>query len=104
MAGQSPLLSRIEVEGGVARGRDLIINASGSLPGNVNVTLDTKFSTFTWPQWGACGGLLSAPEHPECLAQANYAANQPFQLFVTAFYYLPAPEGWSFVAGDTDPF
>jgi hypothetical protein len=29
--------------------------------------------------------------------------NQPYQMFATAFYDLPAPDGWSFLAGDQLP-
>lgn len=30
--------------------------------------------------------------------------NQPYQEFVVKSYYLPLPEGWSFVNGDVNPF
>ena len=29
---------------------------------------------------------------------------QTFEVFQTEFYYAPAPEGWSFLAGDELPF
>ncbi|HJQ93251.1 MAG TPA: carboxypeptidase-like regulatory domain-containing protein [Candidatus Thermoplasmatota archaeon] len=104
MAGPSPLLSRLEVANGTVIPNELNLQPGGTTRDEVAVTADTKFSTFTWPQWGACDGLTGPTSDPACTTQANYAANQPFQLFVTAFYYLPAPEGWSFVAGDQNPF
>lgn len=32
------------------------------------------------------------------------ALEQDFQLFFSQFYYAPAPEGWSFINGDGNPF
>lgn len=55
--------------------------------GEVAVTADTRFSTFVWPDWG----------HGDP-TRADVAVNQPFEAFATAFYYLPAPPGYSFVA------
>jgi hypothetical protein len=104
MAGTSPLLSRIEVENGVALAHTPIVRAGGTTWNNQTVTAATKFSTFTWPQWGSCGGVSSIPDHPDCLSQANVATNQEFKLFVSSFYFLPAPEGWSLVKGDPNPF
>lgn len=63
------------------------------LGNDVALTADTRFSTFVWPNWGS-----GDPE------QLNVALNQPYQAFATAFYYLPAPVGWSFLAGDVAPF
>lgn len=54
--------------------------------GNVSVTAETRFSTFVWPDWG----------HGDP-TNADVAVNQRFQIFATAFYYLPAPDGWSFL-------
>lgn len=54
--------------------------------GNVSVTAETRFSTFVWPDWG----------HGDP-TNADVAFNQRFQVFATAFYYLPAPAGWSFL-------
>ena len=67
------------------------------------ITMDseTRFSTFVWPNWGCSN--FGAPS-PDCAQQLNFAFNQPYQVFATAFYYLPAPPGWSFLAGDADPF
>ncbi|HUR25392.1 MAG TPA: carboxypeptidase-like regulatory domain-containing protein [Candidatus Thermoplasmatota archaeon] len=64
-------------------------------------TQDTRFSTFIWPNWGCAN--FGVPSTPECAGQLNVAVNQPFTQFATAFYYLPAPDGWSFVAGDELP-
>lgn len=58
----------------------------------VNLTADTRFSTFVWPNWGH-----GDPQ------QLDVALNQPFTQFATAFYYLPAEPGWSFLAGDEVP-
>ncbi len=60
----------------------------------VNQTIDheTTFSTFTW-----AGGDFDVDTVAVTL-------EQDFELFVSVFYYLPAPEGWSFVAGDVNPF
>lgn len=58
----------------------------------LNLTTETKISTFTW----ACGKGGTVPY--------DIQVNQKFQEFVTMSYYLPLPEGWSFVAGDPDPF
>ncbi|HUR64041.1 MAG TPA: carboxypeptidase-like regulatory domain-containing protein [Candidatus Thermoplasmatota archaeon] len=74
MEGASPLLGRADNE---------------TLDGfELNAT--TKISVFTWasPRTTPVGVLL----------------NQEFQTFATAFYYLPAPKDWSFVAGSPDPF
>ncbi len=48
---------------------------------------DTIFSTFTW-----------ANDNPGVML------NQEFDMFISSFYYLAAPEEWSFVAGDQPPF
>lgn len=58
----------------------------------IELTEDTRFSTFVWPNWGH--------GNP---GQADVAVNQPFTQFATAFYYLPAPDGWSFLDGDDVP-
>ncbi|MHB1261659.1 MAG: carboxypeptidase-like regulatory domain-containing protein [Thermoplasmatota archaeon] len=58
----------------------------------IELTEDTRFSTFVWPNWG----------HGDP-SQADVAINQRFTQFATAFYYLPAPAGWSFLNGDEVP-
>ncbi|MEK6975375.1 MAG: carboxypeptidase-like regulatory domain-containing protein [Candidatus Thermoplasmatota archaeon] len=58
----------------------------------LNLTATTMISTFTW----ACGNGGTVPYDLEL--------NQQFQEFVTLSYYLPLPEGWSFVNNDPDPF
>lgn len=35
---------------------------------------------------------------------AGAALNQPFTHFATVFYYVPPPDGWSFVRGDPSPY
>lgn len=77
--GPSPLRVRADFE-------------NGEGPGIDNITAQTKFSTFTWPNWG---------QDPD---QANVALNQDFQLLVTTSYVLPLPEGWSYLDGGRDPF
>ncbi len=52
----------------------------------------TKISTFTW----ACGKGGTVPY--------DLQLNQKFQEFVTISYYLPLPEGWSFVNESPYPF
>ncbi|MEA3142798.1 MAG: Carboxypeptidase regulatory-like domain [Thermoplasmata archaeon] len=104
MAGASPLLSRIEVVQGVALSHAPIVRASGTTWNNETVTANTKFSTFTWPQWGGCGAISNIPNNPTCAGQANLATNQEFKLFISSFYFLPAPDGWSLVDGGTNPF
>jgi hypothetical protein len=133
MTGSSPLLSRIEVKDGIAIANKPIVKAGGTTWNNQTVTAGTKFSTFTWPAWDAGGPFATgvsdnatgpdfsasnptalkpdpngvagqANNHPEGMTQFNNAANQDFQLLVSSFYYLPAPEGWSFVKGSADPF
>jgi hypothetical protein len=94
--GASPLLSRIEADGAGT--------AYTSANKTVHFTASTRFSTFTWPDWDACGSGSGITGNPTCLTQFNYAANQEFSLFVSSFYYLPAPGGWSFVKGDAAPF
>ncbi len=53
-----------------------------------NITITDEWSTFSWASANATGVLL----------------NQEYEVFVAAFYYLPAPEGWSFVRGDPNPY
>jgi hypothetical protein len=58
---------------------------------SLNITPDqTLISVFTWS---------SAQTNP-----VGVVLNQPYQVFVTSFHHLPAPEGWSFVAGSPNPF
>lgn len=49
---------------------------------------NTTISIFTWASREFTGVVL----------------NQAYQIFVTNFYYLPAPEGWSLVNGDPNPY
>jgi hypothetical protein len=58
----------------------------------IELDANTRFSTFIWPNWG----------HGDP-SQVDVAVNQPFTQYATAFYYLPAPAGWSFLAGDEVP-
>jgi hypothetical protein len=104
MTGPSPLTSRIQVENGTAIANPSAIQAAETTYENQTITSATKLTTFTWPAWGDCGGISSAKDNPVCLAQFNNAAGQEFQLFVSAFYYLPAPADWSFLKGSADPF
>lgn len=34
----------------------------------------------------------------------GFALEQEFHVYLNQFYYAPAPEGWSVINGDTDPF
>jgi hypothetical protein len=81
--GPAPLYATVDFDGLSLRDRD------GSA---ANLTADTRFSTFVWPNWGS-----GDPQ------QLNVAFNQPFTVVATAFYHLPAPPGWSFLAGDPLP-
>jgi hypothetical protein len=54
----------------------------------MNLTTNTTISTFTWASPSTTGVTL----------------NQKFELFVSNFYYLAPPDGWSFVKGDAPPF
>lgn len=74
MTGSSPLYAQIGPEE---------IESAGIGPG-VNVTM------FVW------AGSFEDP--------AGAALNQPFTDFATLFYYIPPPEGWSFVRGDPSPY
>jgi len=74
MNGPSPLYSYI--------GPDLV--NSSKIHQGMNVTM------FTW------AGSFDNP--------AGVAVNQPFTDFATISYYLPLPQGWSFVKGDPAPF
>lgn len=82
--GPSPLYATVTFDG---------LQLTDRLGNDVELSSETRFSTFVWPNWGS-----GDPE------QLNVAVNQPYQAFATAFYYLPAPEGWSFLAGDVAPF
>jgi hypothetical protein len=82
--GPSPIYSTVSFDGVELTTRD-------GEP--VDFTADTRFSTFVWPNWGS-----GDPQ------QLNVAFNQPYQVFATAFYYLPAPADWSFLNGDPSPF
>lgn len=81
--GPSPIYSTVSFDG-------LQLTDRGG--NDVDLTSETRFSTFVWPNWGS-----GDPE------QLNVAVNQPYQVFAVAFYYLPAPAGWSFLAGDALP-
>lgn len=64
--------------------RTQIEGAADKLDG---ITTDTRFTTFTY-----------AADNPGLILE------QPYEQFVASFYVLPAPEGWSFVAGDVNPY
>ncbi len=68
-------------------GSPLILRVDADTLAARNITSETVFSTFTWSA-GSFGLMI----------------NQEFELFITSFYYLPAPPGWSFAAGDAPPF
>jgi hypothetical protein len=53
-----------------------------------NITAETRISSFTWASAEDTGLLME----------------QPFEEFVSVAYYLPLPDGWSFVRGDPNPF
>lgn len=75
MDGESPLYGVIDTD---------------TLESNEILPDETVISVFTWS---------SIETNP-----VGVVLNQPFQTFVTTFHYLPAPEGWSFVAGSPDPY
>jgi hypothetical protein len=133
MQGASPLLSRINVVNGTALANPPVLRAANTLYTNENLTASTQLSTFTWPAWGDGGPFYSGvradaigensslgnpttwkpnPTHlpsqlgnnPQGMAELNFASNQDFKLFVSSFYYYPAPSGWSIAKGDTNPF
>ncbi len=56
----------------------------------LNLTSDRVISIFTW----------ASPD----TTPIGVTLNQKYTNFVTVFYYLPAPEGWSFVQGSPNPF
>lgn len=58
---------------------------------DLELTTNTTISVFTWAS-------------PAGTTGASLTLNQPYQEFVTISYFLPLPEGWSFVKGDPDPF
>jgi hypothetical protein len=66
----------------------LLIRIDNETLEGAELTADTIISSFTWAASDETGVLL----------------NQEFQLFVSAFYHLPAPEEWSYIAGSPDPF
>lgn len=81
--GPSPLRATVDFDGLQLKDRD----------GNpVDLTAETRFSTFVWPNWGS-----GDPQ------ELNVAYNQPFTVLATAFYYLPPPPGWAYLAGDPLP-
>ncbi len=53
----------------------------------LNYTSETRFTTFTY-----------AADNPGLIVE------QPYELFVSTSYFLPLPEGWSFLNGDERPF
>lgn len=77
--GESPLYGRFESD-------------VEELDPTIYVYDETPISVFTWAAMNE--------ENPA----AAVLLNQKYQVFVTNFYYVPAPEGWSFVAGSPDPF
>lgn len=58
--------------------------------GGHNLTNEERISTFTW----------ASPD----TTPVGVTLNQDYEVFVTHFYYLPPPAGWSFVNGDPEPF
>ena len=56
----------------------------------LNLTSDMVISIFTW----------ASPD----TTPIGVTLNQKFTDYVTVFYYLPAPEGWSFINGSPNPF
>lgn len=74
MEGASPLYAQIGA-------KEIADSEIG--PG-MNVTM------FTW------AGSFDSP--------AGVTVNQPFTDFATIFYYIPPPDGWSFVRGDPSPY
>ena len=56
----------------------------------LNLTKDTAVSIFTWasPATTPIGVVL----------------NQKYTDYVSLFYFMPAPEGWSFIQGSPNPF
>ncbi|MEA3136029.1 MAG: hypothetical protein QOC71_310, partial [Thermoplasmata archaeon] len=90
--GPSPLYATVDFLG---------LNLTDKDGAPVPFDASTRFSTFVWPNWGCAN--FSVTTDPDCLQQLNVAINQPYQMFATAFYYLPAPAGWSFLAGDEVP-
>ncbi len=75
----------------------IYIRADAETLDGFNLTADTLITTFTWANTDAMDptGTTGIP---------NVILNQDYQLFVTASYYLPLPEAWSFVKGDAAPF
>lgn len=79
--------------------RFIELDGPSPLRGEINATQladhevlpdETVITMFTW------ASLESNP--------VGVVLNQRFQNFVTVFYYLPAPEGWSFVGGSPNPY
>ncbi len=64
----------------------LIDNAT--IDSNEIVPDQTVISVFTWASPSYTGAIT----------------NQQYKDFVTVFYHVPAPEGWSFVQGSPNPF
>ncbi len=73
--------------GRTASGSPLLIRVDAETLESNEFDANTVFSTFTW-----------AEDNPGVLLE------QPFELFVTTFYYLEAPPEWSFVAGSPNPY
>lgn len=72
--------------------QDDYVQTLNGTDGKPDLKAGTVITTWTW----ACGKGGAIPYDLEL--------NQGFREFVTMSYYLPLPEGWSFVAGDPDPF
>lgn len=58
---------------------------------DLNLTPETTISVFTWAS-------------PAGTTGASMTLNQQYQMFVTLFYYLPPPEGWSFINSSPSPY
>ncbi|MHB1261658.1 MAG: carboxypeptidase-like regulatory domain-containing protein [Thermoplasmatota archaeon] len=61
---------------------------NATLEGNEIIPDETLISVFTWASPSFTGAVL----------------NQKYSDFITVFYHVPAPEGWSFVQGSPNPF
>jgi Carboxypeptidase regulatory-like domain len=81
--GPSPLLLRAEADNGTI--------------GDEKFNTTEPFTVFTWanPYGKDPTGTADVP---------TLVLNQGYQVFVTKSYYLALPEGWSFIAGGTNPF
>ncbi len=91
--GPSPLRATVDFDG---------LNLTDRQGDPVAFDASTRFSTMVWPNWGCANFGVSTD--PDCLQQLNVALNQQYKMFATAFYYLPAPEGWSFLTDEVPTY